>query len=273
LLPRATRYGILMFTIDRLVVRTQDPASFQSGAAAAPDGPHWAYIEGSVNNPLVRIPVSIESTEFTLVLGDGTELPGEQFGNDPVVATGSTAALNVAFELGDVTDLANSVVMISDPGDEPSTIALDGDPLEPYVDREVAFNPAAASATDANGNTVEWGFGETSTGLDSYYDGTDKPDGQSTADRRAGIGLRWINMSVTLTAGSCTCDGIVADTSMVRFVVDGTAIAPSNTFSETLAPGTSAEVGLIFEYPAGATAATVQVGPEDSSQTIQVTME
>jgi hypothetical protein len=275
LLPRATKYASLAISIDRLIVRAQDPASFDAGVAAEPDGPRWAYIEGSATNPLAQIPVVIESTDFTLVLVDGTELPGGQFNDDSAVAPGATVALNIAFELGDVTDLSNSVVRIGDDGDEPSTIALDGDPIEPDQDRDVAFATGVATVADVDGNTVDWGLGESSTGLDSYYDGSDLSGGQSSADRRAAVGLRWINMSLTLSAGACECDGIGADTSMISLVVDGTPIAPSNTFAEYLAPSTSVEEGLIFEYPATATTATLLIGPPDSpelQQSVEVTL-
>ncbi|MCU1368170.1 MAG: Heat shock protein 70 [Ilumatobacteraceae bacterium] len=275
LLPRTTKYASLGISINHVIVRTQDPTSFLAGAEAQPGGPLWAYIDGSATNPLVRIPIAISATSFTLALMDGSELVGQQFNTDTVVPPGGSTAFNVAFDLGGATDLSNAVVKIGDPGDEPSTVALDGDPVEPDQDRDVLFAPALITVTDPAGNTVDWNLGQTSSGLDSYYDGADQSGGQTTADRRAGAGLRWINMSLTLTAGVCSCDGLDADTSMIMLVVDGTPIAPTNSFSDHLPPSTSKEEGVLFEYPATATTATLLIGPAgspDLQQSVEVTL-
>ncbi|MCU1397002.1 MAG: Heat shock protein 70 [Acidimicrobiales bacterium] len=275
LLPRTTKYASLDFSIDHVIVRTQDLTAFLAGAQPDPGGPRWAYIDGSAANPLARIPIAISATQFTLTLMDGSQLVGEQFNTDTVVPPGGTTAVNIAFDLGGATDLSNTVMTIGDPGDEPSTVALDGDPVEPDQDRDVLFAPALITLTDAAGNTVDWNLGQTSSGLDSYYDGADQSGGQTTADRRAGAGLRWVNMSLTLTAGVCTCDGLDADTSMIRLVVDGTPIAPTNTFNDHLSPSTSKDEGVLFEYPATATTATLLIGPADSpdlQQSVEVTL-
>jgi actin-like ATPase involved in cell morphogenesis len=273
-LPRQATYGGVDVSFDRLFIRTQDPGSYEAGADPLPEGPRWAFVQGQLTNHLTNVPIGVSATTFTLQLADGTELAGTQVEAPSQLGPGETQAIVLGFELGDVADFAGSSIRIGDNGDEPATVPLDGDPPAPASDITVATS-ASFTVTGAGGFPSDWVIGDGRWSLDAAFDSADYAGGQSTADRRAAVGSRWLNVEVTITAGSCDCQGVQVDASMVRLQVDGSELAPVNGFSEYLAPGTSFDVILGFEVPA-ASAVTLQVGPAgqpDATQSVDVPLQ
>ena len=269
-LPRSTTYSNLLISLDRFVVRTQDPGSFQSGQPEDPDGPPFAYLDATFFNALGVVPIAISSTTFTLVLSDGSELEATQVDNPSLVGPSESAPILLAYGLGGDVDFTGASVRVADAGDSPAVVPLDGDPIDPPADLAVSVSTSLDMA-DLDGNVITWWIGDGTASLDSGVDTLDLSGGQATADRRAGEGNRWLNLPLSLAVGDCSCDGISVDSSMVRLDIEGTTYDSANSFGEYLGSGASFDVTLGFEIPADASTVTLVIGPVDQPELQQTT--
>lgn len=168
------------------------------------------------------------------------------------------------------TDFSGASLRINDPADTPAIVTLDGDPVDAPADIAVPVS-TSVDVADSDGNVITWSIGDAIASFDSGVDTLDLSGGQSTAERRAAEGNRWLNVPLSLAVGDCGCDGIGADSSMVRLDIDGTIYDPVNSFGEYLGSGASFDVTLGFEIPIDANSLIIVIGPADQPDLQQST--
>ncbi|MFN8021370.1 MAG: Hsp70 family protein [Acidimicrobiales bacterium] len=265
-LPRATTYANLSITVTRLVIRRVDPVSYLGGLESTPDAPPYAYLEVTSTNGLSATEVDFADTAYDLRLADGTSLPATYVDGASSAAPGATVATVLAFGLPEGTPLdaavfAGAVLEVSDADDQVASVPLDGDPATPPADLPVTMATTLAVA-DADGNTVQWNVGDGTLGLDAAYESADAPY-QRTDARRAATDHRWLNVPLSIVAGSCTCGGFAVDSTMVRVLVGDTPIEAENAFGEYLSPDSTFDTILTFSVPATPGPVVLRIGPVD----------
>jgi actin-like ATPase involved in cell morphogenesis len=271
-LPRDTTYANLAISLTRFVVRTQDPSSFLAGLEPTPDGPTFGYLDVTTTNLLTATEVTFADTAYDFVLPDGSSVPATYVDGANTALAGETVTTVLAFELPAGAPLEGSRIEVGDPDDQVASVPLDGDPPQPTVDAPVTM-ATTLTVADADGNTVDWVVYDGSVGLDAGYE---TPDFliQTTADRRAAFGGRWLNVPLSLVAGSCSCGGFAVDSSMVRVLVGDTPVEAQNPFNDFLSPDSTFDTSLTFAVPADAGPVVLRIGPVDRTDLQQsITIE
>ncbi len=260
-LPRSLSYAILRWTVTDAVITNQDPASYIAGAEGTPTPKAWLIVDLDIRNDDVHVSFVSTSARLILVLQDGTVVPGTELmrsGARPV----SSVKGRYAFEVPAGTGFAGLRLRIADPGREPSVdLPLSGP--APEIEANVIVDTDLQKPIAIPGIDMNWT-------MDTFLVGRDWPlpigfkGGTLVPNARAESGHRWVGIVARVDVGRCACKGGVLDqTASARMIVGGAPYTASaaQTSKPILSARTFSDVMLVFDIPASAGSATLQVGP------------
>jgi len=260
-LPRSVAYGILSWTVTDAAITTQDPAAFAAGSDG-PSTPRTSLIvDFEIRNDSPHVGFVTTTSRLVAELADGTIVEGKDLGR-PSAAPESTVESRYAFEVPAETTFDDVTLRFEDPGREPSLdLPLSG--AAPDVETDLTTRIALTKAVGIPGIDMRWT-------VDTLLTGRDWPlpigfkGGTRVSGARAETGHQWVGIVARVDVGHCDCKGGVLDQAgSARLVVDGSPFtAEAADSSEAIMnASTFSDVMLVFDIPAEATHAVLQVGP------------
>jgi hypothetical protein len=239
-LPGAVTFAGLAFTVESLDVE-------RGGAGARSE----IVLRATVRNTYAETVVYTTPLVVELDVA-GSTLPASPGGGVSYLEDGREAEAEYRFVLpesvADPPDLAGAVLRLSNTGDEPLVVPMDGAAVAgPAV---ASFDPPAEVAVDPLGLVFAFDAGSVSRDMPLELTGN-----IDTTALRAAEGAGFVRFHGTVT-GRCTTGcpgGVLASSGVARLVVDGSPTPPTTlTFNEVLADGQRVDIDLVFEVPLGA---------------------
>ncbi len=217
----------------------------------------------------------LPARHFVIETAAGDRLPatGVDFLAEVPVLTSADSDVVLSFEAGP-DDLDGAVFVYDDTERVAARLPLTGAVPDSEYPLSVAVNGVAVPhlatgcepvPTEVQLVTVEW---DIDGGV--AIDGTKLARGRSS---RASVDHRFLRTMVEVTAGTGQCGGTFANQETFRLLADGTAIAPLNTYSLTLADGEVAPMTFLFELPVDSDEVALEAGArgaETATFTIEV---
>jgi hypothetical protein len=271
-LPRTMRYGTLGWTVTDAVITNQDPKTYVAGTAGRPTDATSLIVDFEIRNDSPHIHFVTTTSRLIAELPDGTVVPGNDL-EAPSAAPESTVESRYAFEVPSDTAFDDIVLRFDDPDREPSLdLRLSGP--APDIEENATSDLGEATAIGLPGIEMEWT-------IDAVIAGRDWPlpigfkGGTRVSSARAETDHRWVGIVARVDVDRCGCKGGVRDQAQTaRLIVDGTPFTVSADESSTpiMTTSTFSDVMLVFDIPAAASEAVLQIGPlEEPDQ--QATME
>jgi hypothetical protein len=186
-----------------------------------------------------------------LKLGDGSvyKQPYED-----TFAARDTKERMISFRVPISAEWKNAQLTLDEQDKEPATLVLDG-PAEPQQ------YPAKLASGDET-TTKEPVMTYTILGATLDVDGV---------GQRAGLGKRFLNLSVRVANKETSGGGGVFLPEFFRLMIDGVPSAPENMSDNNIVNGQSSQdVTLSFVIPQGATKVELEVGKPDIQQTARI---
>jgi hypothetical protein len=260
-LPRSLTYGALNWTVTDAAITNQDPKTYQAGVAGRPATATSLIVDFAIRNDSPHIGFVTTTSRLVVELPDGSIIEGKDL-ERPSAAPQSTVESRYAFEVPAETAFDGLLLRFEDPGREHSLdLPLSGQ--APDVETVTTTAIDKAIAIGIPGIEMEWT-------IDSTIAGRDWPlpigfkGGTRVASARAEIGHRWVGIVARVSVDRCDCKGGVLDqTGSARLLVDGAPFtaAADESSKAIMQASTFSDVMLVFDIPAEATAATLQIGP------------
>ena len=260
-LPRAMRYGTLGWTVTDAVLTNQDPKRYVAGTPGRPTEATSLIVDFEIRNDSPHIQFVTTTSRLVAELPDGTIVPGNDL-ERPSAAPESTVESRYAFEVPADTAFEDIVLRFEDPDREPSIdLPLGGPALD--LQENTTTDLDVATAIGLPGIEMQWTIDSVITGLDwplpIGFKGGTRVDGA-----RAETDHRWVGIVARVDVDRCDCKGGVRDQAeTARLIVDGTPFTVSAGDSSTpiMTTSTFSDVMLVFDIPAEATDAVLQIGP------------
>ena len=269
-LPRSLTYGILKWTVTDTAITNQDPTTFAAGSGGPPTPKTSLIVDFEIRNDSPHVAFVTTTSRLVAELPDGTIIPGDDL-ERPGAAPASTVETHYAFEVPADTTFDDVVLRFEDPGREPSLdLPLKGE--APEVEADATTKIGQTTALGIPGIDMRWT-------VDSLLTGRDWPlpigfkGGTRVSGARAESGHRFVGIVARVDVGRCDCRGGVLDQSgSARLIVDGSPFTAeaADSSKAIMNASTFSDVMLVFDIPAEATRAVLQVGPleEPDQQTM-----
>jgi hypothetical protein len=260
LLPRALTYGVPTWELRDAVITNQDPGSYVASENGRITPQTFLILDFDLINENVHINIATNQARVRLNLADGSTVDGDlqQRGGIPPAARGEA---RYAFEVPAETTFDGLVVIVADPGLEPSfELPLSGD--APEVEENALTEVELAAAVPLPGIDMTWTISE-------QWFGRDWPlpfgfrGGATMQATRAETATRWFGIVVQVQVGDCDCRGGVLDqAATVRLLIDGTPLSPESRDSsqELMNAQMQSDVMFVFSIPEGTETAVLQIG-------------
>ncbi len=186
-----------------------------------------------LRNLLSASPVLIGGLRYTLDAGEGEPIVGSERLNLQTVDPGATGDVELVFPGAADAATGDASLTIDAPGKVPLELRLsDGAATSSSPTTLTAAGQASVTGPIA---TLTYVVESADLSLDRQIE--EGSASQSAADRRADVGMRFLSLSVSLTADGCACPGGVNWSSFeLRLSVDGTAISPWTSTSGVVQP-------------------------------------
>jgi hypothetical protein len=260
-LPRTLSYGTLTWKVTDAVITNQDPKAYVAGTPGRPIDKTSLIVDFEIRNDSPHIGFVTTTSRLVIQLPDGTIVPGQDL-ERPSAAPESTVESRYAFEVPPGTAFGDVLLRFEDPDREPSVdLPLSG--TAPAVEQDVTTKVGRVVPIRIPGVEMTWT-------IDSVLTGRDWPlpigfkGGTRVSGARAERDHRWVGIVVRVDVDRCDCKGGVLDQAgSARLLVDGTPFTASADESSKAIMNTStfSDVMLVFDIPAGAGKADLQVGP------------
>ena len=268
-LPRSVTYGILKWTVTDAAITNQDPAAFAAGSDGPPTPKTSLIVDFEIRNDSPHVAFVTTTSRLVAELPDGTITPGDDL-ERPGAAPASTVESRYAFDVPPETTFGDVVLRFEDPGREPSLdLPLGGD--APDVETDATTKIGQTKALGIPGIDMRWT-------VDSLLTGRDWPlpigfkGGTRVSGARVEAGHRWVGIVARVDVGRCDCKGGVLDQAgSARLIVDGSPFTAeaADSSKAIMNASTFSDVMLVFDIPAEAAHAVLQVGPlEEPGQQI-----
>jgi len=260
-LQRALTYGILKWTVTDAAITNQDPATYVAGTDGPPTPKTSLIVDFEIRNDDPHIGFVTTTSRLVAELPDGTIVAGRDL-EGPGAAPESTVESRYAFEVPAGTTFEDVTLRFEDPDREPSLdLPLSG--TAPDVEASVVTKIDQAKAIGLPGIEMQWTVDRMLTGRDwplpiGFKGGT------RVSGARAETDHRWVGIVARVDVDRCDCKGGVLDQAgSARLLVDGAPFTASAADSSKaiMNPSTFSDVMLVFDIPADATKAVLQVGP------------
>ena len=260
-LPRALSYGILNWTVTDTAITNENPATYVPGVAGAPTPNTSLIVDFEIRNDSPHVGFVTTTSRLVAQLPDGTVIEGKDL-ERPSAAPESTVESRYAFEVPAETVFDGLVLRFEDPGREPSLdLPLSGS--APEVEADSATEIDETIAVGIPGIEMEWTIDTLLTGATGRCRSGSRAARASPAPapRPATSGsASWpasTSTSATARAASSTRPDRPASSSMVP---PFTAAADESS-KPIMTTSTFSDVMLVFDIPAEASDAVLQVGP------------
>lgn len=260
-LPRATSYGTLDWTVTDAVITNQNPKTYVAGTEGKPTADTSLIVDFEIRNDDPHLHFLTTTSRLVAALPDGSVVPGvdlERQGAPP----SSTVEGRYAFEVPAETSFDDVVLRFEDPGREPSADLPLGGPA-PAPEENATKRVNESMAIGLPGIEMQWTVGEQIAGRDWPLPIGFK-GGLRVASARAELGHRWVGLVARVDVDRCECKGGVLDQAgSARLIVDGSPFTASagESSKAIMQTSTFSDVQLVFDVPAGATKAVLQIGP------------
>ena len=265
-LPRALRYGTLDWTVNDAVITNQDPKTYVAGTAGRPTDATSLIVDFEIRNDSPHIGFVTTTSRLVADLPDGSVVEGKDL-ERPSAAPESTVESRYAFEVPADTEFDDVILRFEDPDREPSVdLPLSG--TAPSIEENTTTKVDDATAIGLPGIEMQWT-------VDSVITGRDWPlpigfkGGTRVAGARAETDHRLVGIVARVDVDRCDCKGGVRDQAeTARLIVDGTPYTASAGESSKAIMNTStfSDVMLVFDVPADASEAVLQIGPLEESE-------
>ena len=244
--PRTLKYANLQFTLTKAVISNRVATDQRRETANLA----LADITFSVVNTL-KDGVGIKSAIWHLKLGDGSVYKQPYEDN---FAPRDTKERMISFPVPVSAEWKGAQLTLDEQDKEPATLVLDG-PAQPQQ------YPAKLASGDETA-TKEPVMTYTILGATLDVDG---------AGQRAGLGKRFLNLSVRVANKETSGGGGVFLPEFFRLMIDGAPSAPENMSDNNIVNGQSSQdVTLSFVIPASANKVELEVGKPDIQQTARI---
>jgi len=260
-LPRTLSYGGLSWKVTDAVLTNQDPNAFVAGTPGRPVDTTSLIVDFEIRNDSPHIGYVTTTSRLVVQLPDGTVVPGKDL-ERPSAAPESTVESRYAFEVPSATTFGDVLLRFEDPDREPSVdLPLSGP--APAVEQDVTTKIGRAVPIRIPGIQMTWT-------IDSLLTGRDWPlpigfkGGTRVSGARAERDHRWVGIVARVNVDRCDCKGGVLDQAgSARLLVDGTPFTASagDSSKAIMNASTFSDVLLVFDIPAAAAKADLQVGP------------
>ncbi|HEU5098999.1 MAG TPA: hypothetical protein VFU22_08270 [Roseiflexaceae bacterium] len=248
-LPRGVTYASMDWSITEAKIDNTIISLF--GSDKRTDEYRAARMMLSIDNPLSRY-ASIDRDIVRLRLGDGqiykpdsstmVDLPE---GHDQTVS-------RLVFRVPADATWKDAALVIGEAGREPAELMLEG----PAPEQE--FPAALASGASATAQETEYMIMAAALDLDHH-------------DDRAEQGKRFLALDMRVTFNGKPNLALTGD--HFRLMLDGAPIAPVESMIELVDANSAKEGQVVFEVPASATAAMLQVGEAGEGETAQIPLD
>lgn len=238
-LPRQISYASMRYSITQATISNQVPNASGQQIKYSPDHA-YAYIDFTVNNPLIDKNIYIEPNIIQLQTGDGkTYREASSWGD--AIDRQATKEGKLYFEVPSATTWQGAKLIFAKPGKEPATLPLDGAAPQPEYPKSLAAT-GQATAQDLV-------FKIKSAALDLDSNG-----------ERADTGKRFLRLQMQVINNGSGAGGVALTSNHFRLIVDGTPLAPVEYPIELLERSSAKDVTVVFILPATAAQADLQVG-------------
>jgi hypothetical protein len=244
--PRTLKYANLQFTLTKAIISNRVATDQKQETANLA----LADITFSVVNTL-KDGVVIKSAIWHLKLGDGSVYKQPYEDN---FAPRDTKERMISFRVPVSAEWTGAQLTLDEQDKEPATLVLDG-PAQPQQ------YPAKLASGDET-TTKEPVMTYTILGATLDVDG---------AGQRAGLGKRFLNLSVRVANKETSGGGGEFLPEFFRLMIDGVPSAPENMSENNIVNGQSSQdVALSFVVPESATKVELEVGKPDIQQTARI---
>ena len=271
-LPRTMTYGTLDWTVTEAAITNQNPKTYVAGTEGKPTDKTSLIVDFEIRNDDPHLHFVTTTSRLVAELPDGSVVPGVDL-ERPGAPPASTVEGRYAFEIPTETGFDDVILRFEDPGHEPSLdLPLSGS--APAPEENATIDVDRSMAIGLPGIDMRWTVNDLITGRDwplpIGFKGGTRVEGA-----RAELGHRLVGVVARVDVDHCDCKGGVLDQARsARLVVDGSPFTASADESSKAIMQTStfSDVQLVFDVPAGATEAVLQVGPLEQPEQ-QATMD
>ena len=242
-------------------ITNENPATYEPGIAGPPTPKTSLIVDFEIRNDSPHVGFVTTTSRLVAQLADGTVVEGKDL-ERPSAAPESTVESRYAFEVPAETAFDGLVLRFEDPGREPSLdLPLSG--AAPEVETDQATEIDETIAVGIPGIEMQWT-------IDTLITGRDWPlpigfkGGTRVAGARAETGHHWVGIVARVDVDQCDCKGGVLDQAgSARLIVDGAPFtaAADESSKPIMTTSTFSDVMLVFDIPADASDAVLQVGP------------
>ena len=261
MLPRTMTYGTLDWTVTDAAITNQNPKTYVAGTEGKPTDKTALIVDFEIRNDDPHLHFVTTTSRLVAELADGSVVAGadlERSGAPP----SSTVEGRYAFEIPAVTRFDDVILRFEDPGHEPSLdLPLGGS--APAAEENATIDVDRSMAIGLPGIDMRWTVNDLITGRDwplpIGFKGGTRVEGA-----RAELGRRLVGVVARVDVDHCDCKGGVLDQAgSARLLVDGSPFTASagESSKAIMQTSTFSDVQLVFDVPAGATEAVLQIGP------------
>jgi hypothetical protein len=265
-------YGTLDWTVTDAAITNQNPKTYVAGNEGKPTDKTSLIVDFEIRNDDPHLHFVTTTSRLVAELPDGSVVPGVDL-ERPGAPPSSTVEGRYAFEIPTETGFDDVILRFEDPGREPSLdLPLSGS--APAPEENSTIDVDRSMAIGLPGIDMRWTVNDLITGRDwplpIGFKGGTRVEGA-----RAEVGHRLVGVVARVDVDRCECKGGVLDQAgSARLLVDGSPFTASADESSKAIMQTStfSDVQLVFDVPAGATEAVLQVGPLEKPEQ-QATMD
>jgi hypothetical protein len=248
-LPRGVMYASMDWSVTQATIDNTVISLFASDKRT--DKYRAARITLRINNPLSRY-ASIDSNIMQLRLADGKMYKPDDSRPLDLPAGNEATESNLVFRVPADATWQGAALVIREAQKEPAELPLEGPAPKPAFPAALPGG-AAASAQKTDYRIVE-------AGIDLDHRG-----------KRIAEGKRFLAITMRVTYNGKVNLAVSKDN--FRLLIDDAPMAPIDSMMEVVDPNSSKDGEVIFEIPASATSATLQVGEAGQGETANIPLD
>jgi hypothetical protein len=248
-LPRGVAYASMDWSITEAVIDNTVISLF--GSDKRTDDYRAARITLRIKNPLSRY-ASIDRDLVRLRLGDGKLYQPDDSTPVDLPEGNAETATKLAFRIPADATWQDAALVIGEAHKEPAELALEGPAPKQAFPAEL---PSGATAT-----AQKTDYRVVSAALDLDYDG-----------KRIAHGKRFLALTMRITFNGQP--NLAVTNGNFRLLVDGAPMAPITSMIEVVDANSAKDGEVVFEVPASATKATLQVGEAGQGETAKIPLD
>jgi hypothetical protein len=248
-LPRHMMYASMDWSVTEAMIDNTVISLFASDKRT--DKYRAARITLRINNPMSRY-ASIDSNIMQLRLGDGKMYKPDHSRPLDLPEGNEETESKLVFRVPADATWQGAALVISEANKEPAEMPLEG-PAPKSAFPAMLPGGMAASAQKADYSIME-------AALDLDYRG-----------KRIAEGKRFLALTMRVTYNGKVHMAVSKDN--FRLLIDGSPMAPIDSMMEVVDANSSMDGKVVFEVPAGATSAMLQVGEAGMGETAKIPLD